>query len=200
MKAALRSRAPKDGRIALKDTSPACPLCRGTHDETITLLMKAEYRRIPDDDLAAERAYVERELIETEDPELEAGLKHRLAVLGDEEGRRRRLATQGGPLYKGRASISKERIACVKDGLDIADLVARDLDLAWMSGDRTWFFCPAHGDGHDRNPSLVAYQSQGKWWCFGCNSGGDGIDWLIARHGLGFRQAVEELERCPAIS
>ncbi len=205
MKTALQGWAPEDGLLTDKPTassSPAstCPLCGQQHDETVALLMKAEYRRIPDDDLAGERAYVERELIETNDPEFEAGLAHRLAVLKDEEGRRRRLASHGGPLYKGRASISKERIASVKDGLDLADLIARDLDIAWMRGDRTSFFCPAHGDGHDRNPSLIVYKSQGRWWCFGCNSGGDGIDWLIAKRGLSFREAVEELERCPAIS
>lgn len=205
MKTALQGRALENGSIIPQTTVPpapasTCPLCGKQHDETVSLLMKAEYRRILDDDLAAERAYVERELIEINDPELEVGLTHRLAVLKDEEGRRRRLASRGGPLYKGRASISKERIARVKDGLDIADLIARDLDIAWMRGDRTWFFCPAHGDGHDRNPSLVAYESQGRWWCYGCNSGGDGIDWLIAKRGLSFREAVEELERCPAIS
>ena len=173
---------------------PACSKCGEKHDETVALLTKIEYRRIADDDLAAERAYVERELVETNDPELDAALKHRLAVLKDEEKRRRRLAAQGGPLYRGRASVSKERIAAGKDGLDIAALIARDLDEAWMRGDRTWFFCSAHGAG-EKNPSLVAYRSQGKWWCYGCNSGGDGIDWLIAKHCLGFRGAVEELER-----
>lgn len=174
---------------------PACALCGERHDEIVALLLKNEYRRIADDDLAGERAYVERELKEANVPEIEAGLTHRLAVLTDEESRRRRLAAQGGPLYRGRPSISMERIAAVKARVPIGDLIARDLDIAFTRGDRTWFYCPAHGDGHDRNPSLVAYEGEGRWWCFGCNSGGDVIDWMIARHGLSFRRAVEELER-----
>ncbi len=127
---------------------PPCKLCGQNHDETITRLIKAEYRRITDDELASERAYVERELIETNDHELEAALRHRLAVLQDEERRRRRLAAQGGPLYKRWASIPQDRIARAKNGLDIANLIACDLNIAWIRGDRTWFYCPAHG-AHD---------------------------------------------------
>ena len=179
---------------------PPCPKCGEHHDEAIALLLDAEYRRIPDDDLAAERAYVVRELIERSGSQSEAALHHRLAVLTEEERRRRRLAARGGPLYKGRPAVPKERIDAAKRNVDLADLIAGDLDIAWMRGQRTWFYCPAHGDGHDRNPSLIVYGSEGRWWCYGCNSGGDAIDWLIARQGLEFRQAVEELERWRGIS
>jgi len=175
---------------------PVCPLCNSKHDEVIALMMKAEYRRIPDGDIAAERSYVQREAAETNDPEIQASLKHRLAVLTAEETRRRVLATKGGPMYRGQVSISKERIDAAKTAVDIGDLIGCDLDMAWQHGDRTLFYCPAHSShGAERHPSLVAYESEGRWWCFGCNSGGDAIDWLIARHGLSFRQAVERLER-----
>ncbi len=181
---------------------PRCHLCGERHDEVINLLLQAEYRRIADDDLAAELAYVERELLETNEPELEASLKHRLAVLQDEERRRRRLASQGGPLYKGQSSVSKERIAAVKEGVDLVDLLSRDLRMAYVRGDRVWFYCPAHAahGAEENNASLLVYTSQQRWWCFGCNSGGDAIDWVIAKRGLEFRQAVEELERWRGIS
>ncbi|MDO8616863.1 MAG: CHC2 zinc finger domain-containing protein [Dehalococcoidia bacterium] len=173
-------------------TADACGLCGAHHDEIINILVEAEYKRIADDDLAAELAYTERELLDGPGQRA-VGLLHRLAVLKGEAQRRRLLAAKGGPLYRGRSSIPPERILELKATVNIGDLIARDLHIAWMRGNRTYFYCPAHGDGDDRNPSLVAYEDQGAWWCFGCNSGGDQIDWLIARHGMSFRQAVEAL-------
>jgi hypothetical protein len=176
--------------------SVACPICNESHDEIIRYLAEAEYRRIPDDELAAELAYVERELVDDEEPRRRGALQHRVTVLKNEAGRRRRLAAKGGPLYKGRASVSADRIEAVKR-IDVTEIIGRDQELAWVRGGRAGFRCTNHGDGVDAHPSLVAYDD-GHWRCYVCNSGGDVIDWLIARRGLGFRQAVEELERWAA--
>ncbi len=169
-----------------------CPICERSHDEIMEYSVAGEVRRIPDGDLASEVVYVQREL--ADDPGgREPGLRHRLAVLEDEALRRRRIAAKGGPLYRGRTSIPKGRIDEIKRSVNIADLIGRDLSIAWMRGGRTYFHCDLHGDGRDLHPSLVAYEDQGRYHCYGCNSDGDQIDWMIARHGLSFRQAVEAL-------
>ena len=169
-----------------------CPICEEPHDEIMENIVDGEVRRIADGDLAAEVTYVQREL--ADDPGgREPGLRHRLAVLEDEALRRRRIAAKGGPLYRARGSISAEVIQAAKTKHNIAELIGLDLSIAWMRGSRTQFHCDIHGDGRDLNPSLVAYEDQGRWWCYGCSSGGDAIDWLMARHGMTFHQAVEAL-------
>ena len=182
----------KASRTSENQTWPDCPVCGKSHNEIVEYVIAGEVRRIPDGDLSGEDEYTRREL--ADDPgRREPGLRHRLAVLKDEVQRRRRIAAKGGPLYRGRTSIPSERIAEVKRSTNIADLIARDLPIAWMRGGRTYFRCDLHGDGRDLHPSLVAYEDRGRYHCFGCNSGGDQIDWIIARHGLNFRQAVEAL-------
>ena len=173
-------------------SATTCPICKGPHDEIMEFIVAGEVRRIPDGDLAAEDAYTQREL--ADDPGgREPGLRHRLAVLRDEVQRRRRLAGRGGPSYRARGSIGPEVIQAAKTRHNIAELIGLDLSIAWMRGNRTYLHCDIHGDGRDLNPSLVAYEDEARWWCFGCGSGGDAIDWMIARHGLNFRQAVEAL-------
>ena len=173
-------------------TATDCLICGGSHDEILECFVAGELRRIADDDLAAEVVYVRREL--ADDPGgREPGLRHRLKVLEDEARRRRRIAAKGGPLYRGRTSIPLDKIAEIKRSVNIGDLIARDLPIAWMRGGRTFFRCDAHGASGDRNPSLVAYEDQGSYWCYGCASGGDVLDWMIVRHNMNFRQAVEAL-------
>lgn len=176
----------------LAPSSLPCPICENSHDEIVEYFVAGEIRRLADGDLAAEIAYVKREL--ADDPSgRETGLRHRLAVLEAEGKRRRRIAAKGGPLYRGRTSIPKDKIAVIKRDVNIADLIGRDLSIAWMRGGRTYFHCDLHGDGRDLHPSLVAFEDEGRYHCFGCASGGDQIDWMIARHNMSFRQAVEAL-------
>ena len=173
-------------------SASTCPICKQPHDEIMELLLAGDVRRIPDGDLAAEDTYTQREL--ADDPGgREPALRHRLAAIEAEGKRRRRIAARGGPLYRGRSSIPPEKIAEVKKKTSIADLIGRDLTIARMSKNRTYFHCDLHGDGRDLHPSLVAYEDQGRYHCYGSASGGDQIDWMIARHGLNFREAVEAL-------
>ena len=53
--------------------------------------------------------------------------------------------------------------------------------------------CPFHDDRH---PSLFVWPGSGRWKCFGCNQGGDVLDWLQAfRLGRSdFRAAVAMLQ------
>lgn len=50
--------------------------------------------------------------------------------------------------------------------------------------------CPFHGP--ERTPSLKVYPR--RWHCFGCGRGGDLVDFVQARFGLGPRQAVERID------
>ena len=91
-----------------------------------------------------------------------------------------------------RGSIPQEKIAEVKASVSISDLIARDVPIAWMRGNRTHFYC-THGGVREKNTSLVAYEDQGTYHCFGCGLHGDQLDWVMSHAGLGFREAVESL-------
>lgn len=59
--------------------------------------------------------------------------------------------------------------------------------------------CPLP-DHDDRTASFWSYDDSRRWWCFGCNRGGNIIDlagmlWGIEPRGSGFREIVERLER-----
>ncbi|UUZ48645.1 CHC2 zinc finger domain-containing protein [Massilia sp. B-10] len=57
--------------------------------------------------------------------------------------------------------------------------------------------CPFHEDGE---PSLVVTPSKNLWHCFGCQSGGDAIAWVMKLRGVSFRHAVELLHADPAFA
>ena len=50
--------------------------------------------------------------------------------------------------------------------------------------------CPFHQDEH---PSLVVYPETSSFFCFGCQIGGDVIDFVRRADGLSFREALERL-------
>ncbi len=50
--------------------------------------------------------------------------------------------------------------------------------------------CPFH---EDDTASLVVTPGKNLWHCFGCGIGGGPIDWVMKRHGVSFRHAVELL-------
>ena len=87
-----------------------------------------------------------------------------------------------------------ERVDKVKASIDIlsvADLIG--VVTEWRQhGKSIRYSCPVHGDGTDRNPSGVMSIDKGKWHCFGCNSGGDMFDLLIAWGKTG--NLIESLE------
>jgi len=58
------------------------------------------------------------------------------------------------------------------------------------SGRRLAGRCPFHADSA---PSLVVYPETGSYFCFGCNTGGDVIDFVGRLHRTGFKETVERL-------
>lgn len=56
-------------------------------------------------------------------------------------------------------------------------------------GRRLWMCCPFHGE---LRPSLMI-DAQGRWHCFGCGEGGDGVDLHARLRGVSLHAAAMEL-------
>ena len=80
----------------------------------------------------------------------------------------------------------KER--CV--GLDFMDVVGHYAGVV-VEGGKYKYRCQIHGG--DEHPSGQFYPADGKWWCFGCNKGGDVFDFLMVYGRLSFGEAVSLL-------
>ena len=79
----------------------------------------------------------------------------------------------------------------LKERVDLASLIERDLGPAVKRHRRWWFWrCPFHDD---RKPSFAVTPDNGIYHCFGCGKTGDHFDWLAKREGLDFRAALERL-------
>ncbi len=72
----------------------------------------------------------------------------------------------------------------------LADLIAGDLGEPRNRNRRPFWHCPFHDD---RTPSLTITPDQRHWKCFGCGRSGDAIDWVMARTGCSFKEAVAQL-------
>ncbi len=59
------------------------------------------------------------------------------------------------------------------------------------SGRRLVGLCPFH---EDRRPSLLVYEDTQSYFCFGCNAGGDVIDFVGRMRGISFRETAALLE------
>ena len=69
----------------------------------------------------------------------------------------------------------------------IADVVARCGVRLRPSGRALVGRCPFHEDSG--RPNLHIYPDTARWWCYRCGVGGDAIDFVMAREGLGFLDA-----------
>jgi len=66
-------------------------------------------------------------------------------------------------------------VELVKSKLDIVEVVSKYVDLK-PSGDRKVGFCPLHANVN--TPSFTVYPKQQSWWCYGCQQGGDVLEFL----------------------
>lgn len=85
----------------------------------------------------------------------------------------------------GRVDIQKTKESC-----DIVTVIGKYTRLRKV-GDRFIGCCPIH---QDRHPSLTVYPAQGSWYCFGCNRGGDAIDFVMMTENFDLKQAITRLE------
>lgn len=77
----------------------------------------------------------------------------------------------------------------VRARTSMVDLIGRDVPLT-RAGRECVGLCPFH---EDSSPSFSVNEAKGFYFCFGCGAHGDPIDWLVNRHHLSFRDAVERL-------
>lgn len=58
-------------------------------------------------------------------------------------------------------------------------------------GDKYKMICPFH---EDKDPSFVIYPETNSWWCFGCNNGGDSIEFIKILYDISFIDALKYLK------
>ncbi|NHC12592.1 DNA primase [Motilibacter deserti] len=86
--------------------------------------------------------------------------------------------------------IRDEDVALVKERVNIADVVGEHVTLRRAGADAMKGLCPFHDE---KTPSFNVRPSMGTFHCFGCNAGGDAIDFLRQLEQLSFAEAVERL-------
>lgn len=83
-----------------------------------------------------------------------------------------------------------QRANAVRERLAVSAVVGRVVALK-KAGAELVGLCPFHAE---KTPSFAVNDRKGVYFCHGCGSGGDAIAFVMARQGLGFREAVELLE------
>jgi hypothetical protein len=110
-------------------------------------------------------------------------------AIGAELERRRAMKVSGNQ------DAAPETIQAMKQtlgGQGLADIIARYTEV-FVHKPQWTFRCTLHGQ--DRNPSGVIYLDEMRWWCFGCNRGGDVFDAVMAFEGVTMAEAIAILGR-----
>lgn len=86
----------------------------------------------------------------------------------------------------------RPRIDSILERVDLVELLERRGVQLRRDGPRLKACCPIHDE---RTPSFTVYieQQPRKWWCFGCNRGGEVIDLVCELDGLDKSQAINLL-------
>ena len=77
----------------------------------------------------------------------------------------------------------------VKQSITSKEVLDRYLGLNTYGRDGK-YLCPFH---KDKNPSISIHSRTGKWKCFGCGVGGDGIDFVMKYFNLDQYSALKML-------
>jgi DNA primase len=86
--------------------------------------------------------------------------------------------------------IRDDDIAAVREKARIDDVVSSYVTLRNAGGGSLKGLCPFHDE---KSPSFHVTPARGFYHCFGCQAGGDVINFLMQIDGLGFTEAVERL-------
>ncbi|MDQ3664174.1 MAG: DNA primase, partial [Actinomycetota bacterium] len=86
--------------------------------------------------------------------------------------------------------IREDDIALVRERARIDEVVSQHVTLRSAGGGSLKGLCPFHDE---KTPSFNVTPSRGYYHCFGCNEGGDVIDFVGKIEGLGFAETVERL-------
>lgn len=81
-------------------------------------------------------------------------------------------------------------INALREVADLVDIRSVASYLGLPVNHAGYINCPLH---HEKTPSCKLYPEQGRFWCFGCESGGDAIDLTAAVHGCSKGKAAAEL-------
>jgi len=85
--------------------------------------------------------------------------------------------------------MDKQVIQTLKQRLNIVDVVRRYVSLR-PGGGRQMGLCPFH---QEKTPSFSVNETEGFFYCFGCQAGGDVLDFYQRINGLDFKDALEQL-------
>jgi DNA primase len=91
-----------------------------------------------------------------------------------------------------RGSLSRDEIQAIRARYPIEQVIAAYADLR-PAGRRLAARCPLPGHD-DQNPSFVVYPDEGRFWCYGCQRGGDVFTFLQLVEGVTFREAMARLD------
>jgi len=169
-------------------------------EDTLALIAhmaKYDIESMTNRELITDGEYTERQLLEiTNNPDIDLGYREyvtrRARLLQAEITRRVNLYKKGPLTFPTRGFINQDILDEIRRRTSMVDLLGRDIAVFFKG--RSWRgACPVHGDGRDRDPSLHIYEDERRWWCFGCNAGGDCFDWMRSFHHMEFKQAVETL-------
>ncbi|MDI5961471.1 DNA primase [Streptantibioticus silvisoli] len=86
--------------------------------------------------------------------------------------------------------IRDEDVKTVRDAVPIDSVVAQYLQLRPAGGGNLKGLCPFHDE---KSPSFQVSASKGLFYCFGCQEGGDTLDFVMKLDHLTFSEAVERL-------
>jgi DNA primase len=85
--------------------------------------------------------------------------------------------------------LAEDSVKEVRSVADIVEVVSAHTELR-RRGTRFVGLCPFHDE---RTPSFTVEPKEKLYYCFGCQAGGDVLDFLQEKEGLSFREAVEQL-------
>ncbi|MFF8282911.1 DNA primase [Streptomyces albus] len=86
--------------------------------------------------------------------------------------------------------INDEDVKAVRDAVPIDSVVSEYLQLRNAGGGNLKGLCPFHDE---KSPSFHVSPSKGLYHCFGCQEGGDTLDFVMKVDHLSFSEAVERL-------
>ncbi|MFI1950979.1 DNA primase [Streptomyces xinghaiensis] len=86
--------------------------------------------------------------------------------------------------------INDDDVKVVRDAVPIDAVVSEYLQLRSAGGGNLKGLCPFHDE---KSPSFQVSPSKGLYYCFGCQEGGDTLDFVMKLDHLSFSEAVERL-------
>ncbi|MFJ4845055.1 MULTISPECIES: DNA primase [unclassified Streptomyces] len=93
--------------------------------------------------------------------------------------------------------IRDEDVRAVRDAVPIDAVVSEYLQLRNAGGGNLKGLCPFHDE---KSPSFQVSPSKGLYHCFGCQEGGDTLDFVMKVDHLSFSEAVERLAAVAGIT